>query len=204
MYFTKQKISRQISPDNVVLSYFFCFPLLPVLWHEKSVQMIKMFKKKHVVVFLYFVAFFFLFLKFDVNKNQADNIRILHSLAKLSVCDCSWKCECSWKQVADIFTDNKHSVKPQTETLADRQAEQHPETHLLPLHKEAEVGENEEVVFPSHERSWHLFTTSLVFSVRLKHHTKTTARAAQQGFFLSPIQPCLMYKKTKQFAYTVV
>lgn len=46
-----------------------------------------------------------------MNKNQADNIRILHSLAKLSVCDCSWKCECSWKQVADIFTDNKHGCK---------------------------------------------------------------------------------------------
>lgn len=108
MYFTKQKNSGQISPDNVVLSYFFCFPLLPVLWYEKFVQMIKLLKTC-CCISLFCCIFFSL--NFDVNKNQADNIRILHSVVWLSVCGCSWKCECSWKQVADIFTDNKHGCK---------------------------------------------------------------------------------------------
>lgn len=110
------------------------------------------------------------------------------------------KCECSWKHVADISTDNKaQSVKPHTETLAERPAELHQEAHY---YRRRGWG-GWRVVSPSHERSWHSFTTSIVFSVWVTHQTQTTARAVQQGFQLQYRQsrqnrkPHLMYKITK-------
>lgn len=113
---------------------------------------------------------------------NANNIQILHSSVKFSVCETSWKCE-QLKTLQIFPLIPKHECQTtHRETLADRLTEQHYEATTTVTQRDAEVEEDVEWFF-FHMREADIYLPQFLCS-QSKSNIRRRSRpgAVQQGF----------------------
>lgn len=148
--FYKNKQTEKIAGRSVqaTMSCFFCFYLLPVLWHEKYVQMIKIFQKMLLFFSGFFSILYFSHLRRTKKKKKKLDWQRANSVA-LS--------QCVWMQAAILVLKTSLSVKT-TETSCWSRSRTALWDRLLPVQKkEAQVKKWLGFFFPF---AWHKFTTS--------------------------------------------